>query len=99
MKRIVWACLFATATMATGPVLADQLQWEKNDKAMADFVAEGYELKAITTSQNAAGSWTTYFLQKAGKLVKCDQAYFLASQNNKVIGCFDLAKPFEAKSK
>jgi hypothetical protein len=69
-------------------------KWQAVNQSMADFVADGFELKAVVydTSQTPRGAPPDvhYFLQKAAQLVRCD---FRRRGEASIYWCYRLVKP------
>jgi hypothetical protein len=70
-------------------------KWEAvTDKSMPDFVADGFELKAVAYDTSVLGSQSDspdvhYFLQKGAELVRCD---FRKRDQTSYYWCYKLAK-------
>jgi len=68
-------------------------KWQAVEKSMTDFVADGFDLKAVVydTSQTprTAEPDVRYFLQKGAQLVRCD---FSKRGQASIYWCYELTK-------
>src|SRR5260370_41895804 len=96
MMRRVAAYLLATLCAAASTLPSAFAQpaseghphkWETVEKGIADFLAEGFELKAVVydTSEGAAKPSATpdvhYFLEKRAQLARCDFRRFVRGES------------------
>ena len=83
MRRCVWCFLVYSwfipiplSTAASQPTSEGHPhKWDTVEKGMADFIADGFELKSVVydSSESPKGEPDVhYFLQKATQLVRCD---------------------------
>src|SRR5947208_7195259 len=99
-RRGAFTTILATALLAL-PLQAEQLsegqphKWEAvANKSMYDFVADGFELKAVAYDTSVMGPQSDmpdvhYFLQKGAELVRCD---FRKRAETSYYWCYQLAK-------
>jgi len=104
MRRV--SALLSAAVCATGLALSHAVaqpvseghphKWQTVEKGMADFLAEGFELKAVVydAAQTGANPGALpdvhYFLQKRTQLVRCD---FRKRDETSYYWCAQLTKP------
>ncbi len=102
MKRLFRATVFATSF---GPILAGAAaaqptseghphKWLAVEKSMADFIADGFELRTVVYDVTETGPKSEpdvhYFLQKATTLVRCD---FRQRDQRSIYWCYQLTAP------
>jgi hypothetical protein len=99
-----WATVFACAvglilsgakgTSAQQTSEGHPHKWLALEKNMADFVADGFELKAVvydnSETEPKAEPDVHYFLQKGGTLVRCD---FRKRDKASIYWCYQLTAP------
>jgi hypothetical protein len=85
---------------------AQVVQWDSTDKSMADYIADGFELKAVTENYGRAlaepnaAIGNLFYLQKANVLVLCTEvetlfASHLTGRSSR--RCFLNVRPHDAK--
>lgn len=102
-RNLLAICLgVTTATAAYGQRPPDQPsssghphKWQTVEKSMADFVNDGFDLKAVVYDPSGSGPPPAlpdvhYFLQKKSQLVRCD---FRQRGSESVYWCAMLVKP------
>jgi hypothetical protein len=101
MRRWFWATVFASVsglvvggaevTFAQPTSEGHPHKWLAVEKSLADFVAEGFELKTVVYGVSETGSKSDpdvhYFLQKGTTLVRCD---FLKRDQASIYWCYQL---------
>jgi hypothetical protein len=104
MRRALGGLLIAGLVASAGLVMAQTpppqptseghpTKWVTTDKSMADYVDEGFELKAVVYEQppsQSAEPDVHYFLQKQTQLVRCD---FRKRETVSIYYCALLTKP------
>jgi hypothetical protein len=92
---VAWLALGGANNAAAQPTSEGHPhKWLAVEQGMTDFVAAGFELKAVVydTSQVPRGGEPDvhYFLQKATELVRCD---FRRRGETSIYWCYRLTKP------
>jgi hypothetical protein len=102
LVALAFCLLVPVVAYAEDPQL---VQWDRTDKSLADYIADGFELKAVvanygraSTNPNAAVG-SLYYLQKATALVTCTDVEIL--NNGELTGrtsrtCFRNVQPHPA---
>ena len=89
-----WSILIITPLAHSQPTSEGHPhKWDAVEKGMADFIADGFELKSVVydTSESAKGEPDVhYFLQKGTQLVRCD---FRRRDQTSYYWCAQLRKP------
>ena len=69
-------------------------KWLAVDQSLADFIADGFEVKAVVYDSSEVPSGASpdvhYFLQKAARLVRCD---FRRRGETSIYWCYRLTRP------
>ena len=102
MRRWYWATAFTLCVILSGggrgsaqPTSEGQPhKWVAVEKSLADFVADGFELKTVVYDASLTNPKSEpdvhYFLQKATTLVRCD---FRKRSRASIYWCYQLSAP------